>query len=312
MNPLKRVYNAVVPARLRESLAARRFHMGRVLTTPVARREAAAKLWAKAGRPVRAVRTPFGTVYVDVRDQGVGLPLFCERIWEPAETHFLQSALKPGMTYLDIGANIGYFVSLAASAVGPTGRVVAVEPDPYNFGLLSRTVAKNGWPNVTLLNMAAGPERGTARLFKSGQNLGDHRLYADGDAAARDAVEVPVGPLDAEFAARQLPPPDVVKIDVQGYEELVFRGMRGLLAGDRPMSVLTEFWPAGIENAGGDPRAYLDVFRTGGFECFHPEPDGRLEPVAYDAVWGLIPPLDPAKPDWAMTNLVFRRGGVRG
>jgi hypothetical protein len=121
---------------------------------------------------------------------------------------------------------------------------------------------------------------------------------------------VPVGPLDAEFAARNLPPPDVVKIDVQGYEELAFRGMRGLLAGDRPMTVLSEFWPLGIGNAGGDAAAYLELFRAAGFACFHPAADGRLEPVAWDAVGGLIPPSDPAHPDWAMTNLVFRRGGA--
>jgi len=306
VNPLKRAYQVVVPHRLRAALAEGRYR----LTHASARREAAARMWVAARRPVRPVRTPFGVVFADVRDRGVGLPLYRDRHWELAETRALQAVLRPGMTYLDVGANIGYFVALAASAVGPGGRVVAVEPDPYNFGLLSRTVRFNRWNHVTLLNMAAGPEKGTARLFKSGANLGDHRLYADGESNGRAAVEVPVGPLDAEFAARQLPPPDVVKIDIQGFEELAFRGMGALLAGDRPMTVLSEFWPLGITNAGGDPAAYLERFRAAGFACFHPEEDGRVEPVAWDAVGNLIPPVDPTRPDWAMTNLVFRRGAV--
>jgi len=306
VNPLKRAYQVVVPHRLRAALAEGRYR----LTHASARREAAARMWVAARRPVRPVRTPFGVVFADVRDRGVGLPLYRDRHWELAETRALQAVLRPGMTYLDVGANIGYFVALAASAVGPGGRVVAVEPDPYNFGLLSRTVRFNRWNHVTLLNMAAGPEKGTARLFKSEANLGDHRLYADGESNGRAAVEVPVGPLDAEFAARQLPPPDVVKIDIQGFEELAFRGMGALLAGDRPMTVLSEFWPLGITNAGGDPAAYLERFRAAGFACFHPEEDGRVEPVAWDAVGNLIPPVDPTRPDWAMTNLVFRRGAV--
>jgi FkbM family methyltransferase len=211
------------------------------------------------------------------------------------------------MTYLDIGANIGYFVALAASKLGLRGHVIAVEPDPHNFALLSRTVRTNKWRNVTLLNIAAGAHQGTARLFRSAENLGDHRLYSDAEGSARVAIDVPVRMIESELAARRLPAPDVVKIDVQGYEELAFRGMRALVRRSAPMIVLTEFWPLGIVNAGGDPQAYLRMFSENGFACFHPGIDG-LTPVPWQNVWELIPPADPLRPDWAMVNLVFRRG----
>jgi FkbM family methyltransferase len=307
MNPLKAAYRAITPARLREHLADRRFHFERWLNNPRAQWETLAQVWLALRRPVRPVRTPYGTVFVDLRDLAVGRMIYTNRTYEEAETRFLLGVLKPGMVHLDVGANVGFLAAVAASRVGPTGRVIALEPDPYNFRLLSRAVRENRWPQVTALNTAAGAAPGTARLFKSDWNLGDHRLYADDEAATRATVTVPVGRVDDILVRERLPAPDFVKIDVQGYEWFVANGMERTLAGDRLRAVLTEFWPHGMRNAGGDPQGYLDTFRRHGFGCFRPTPAGGLEPVEWGAVWGLIPPFDPDEPDACWTNLVFAR-----
>lgn len=312
MNPIRTIYRAVVPGGVRGAVASRRVWATGLWRNPVARREALADLWALLRRPVRHVRTPHGVVYVDVRDRFVGRTIYVNRGYEESETQFLARRLAPGMSYLDLGANVGFLAAVAAARVGPSGRVVAVEPDPHNFRLLARGVRASGRRNVTLVNAAAGPAPGTARLFKSDHNLGDHRLYAGSGTAARAAVEVPVVQIDDVFAAGHLTSPDVIKIDVQGYEAHVIAGMPRLLGGDRPMAVLSEFWPHGMREAGSDPAAYLDAFRSRGFSCHRLTANGETVSVAWGEVFDHVPPFDPASPDSSWVNLVFERGGRPG
>ena len=74
---------------------------------------------------------------------------------------------------------IGYFTLLAADLVGPAGRVIAIEPESYNFGLLTRNIRANRLSNVTALNIAVGAESGTSTIYKSAENYGDHRVGAE-------------------------------------------------------------------------------------------------------------------------------------
>jgi FkbM family methyltransferase len=210
------------------------------------------------------------------------------------------------MTYLDVGGNLGYLATLAAKLVGETGRVIAIEPEPYNFSLLQKNF-KLCARNAIAVNAAAGGAPGTAKLFKSAGNLGDHRLYSDGESAGRAFVEVPVVRLDDLFVANNWPAPDFIKIDVQGYETHVIAGLDGLVRGTKPRAILTEYWPIGIRNAGGDPAAYLEWFRAHGFACSVIHADCSLKPVEVSRVDEHLPPLNPAVPDAQMLNLLFQR-----
>jgi FkbM family methyltransferase len=319
MSFLVRAYQAAVPECVRGPLwhlrawagamaagpAARRAWLARA-ADPAARRDWLAQGLAAAGRPLRAVRVPHGRLWVDLRDVGVGRKIFVHRRYEEAEARALREFLRPGMGYLDVGGNLGYLATLAARLVGPSGRVVAVEPEPYNFSLLRRNLRLNAPGRAVAVNAAAGAAPGTARLFKAAENLGDHRLYADGEAGRREGVDVPVVRLDELYAANGWPAPDFVKIDVQGYEPFVAAGLEGLVTADRPRAVLTEYWPLGIRNAGGDPAAYLEWFRARGFAC-RLVGDGGAAPVGYGEIDARLPPLDPGHPDAQMLNLVFHR-----
>jgi FkbM family methyltransferase len=319
MSFLVRAYQAAVPGCVRGPLyalrawartmatkpAARRDWLART-ADPLARRDWLAQALVAATCPVRAVRVPHGTLWVDLRDIGVGRKIFVHRRYEEPEAEVLRASLKPGMTYLDVGGNLGYLATLAARLVGPSGRVIAIEPEPYNFSLLQRNLKLNARGRSVAVNAAAGAAPGTAKLFKAAENLGDHRLYSDDQSADRPFVEVPVVRLDSLFAANNWPAPDFIKIDVQGYEPHVVAGLDGLVTADRPRAILTEYWPVGIRNAGGDPTAYLEWFRSRGFACYligGPEP----VPVTFDAVDSHLPPFNPDLPDDQMLNLVFRR-----
>jgi FkbM family methyltransferase len=164
------------------------------------------------------------------------------------------------MTVIDGGAHVGYFTCQAARLVGPRGLVLAFEPAPRNYELLTANVWRNGFGNVVCFPWALGREAGFAPLKLSASNTGDHRLQ---EGNGGDTTLVRVAALDQVLAIR--PPIDVVKLDVQGSEEAALRGMANVLASSPTALVLVELSPADARAAGSEPRALLGYYRSLGF-----------------------------------------------
>jgi FkbM family methyltransferase len=302
------LYRKIVPSAVRQPLWLARLAVTRrvIEGDREGSRGALADLLVWCGRPLARVSVGRDLLHVDLRDAGVGRPLFVRGAYEPLETTFLRNLLKPGMVFVDIGANIGYFTLVAARRVGPTGRVLAVEPEPYNFQLLQRNVGVNDLANVELANVALGDRQGSAALYCSPQNFGDHRLY-DGASEQRRATEVQVRTLDGLVKARQLGAVDVIKMDVQGYENRVIAGMASTLAASPRALVLTEFWPYGIRQAGEDPQEFFALFARAGFAAFTLTSDGPGGAVDYGEAMRSLPVVDARYPDAAYINLIFCR-----
>lgn len=201
-------------------------------------------------------------------------------VYEKAETRFFQSACRDGMTFLDVGANLGYYTALAARAVGPNGRVLAVEPDPDSFGYLEQTIAANAVGNVQAFPVAASDAPATLPLYISTDNRGDNRLYASGED--RPQVEVTARPLDALLRENKIDTVDLIKIDVQGYEPKVIAGLRETIAASPNLTLLTEFWPQGIDEAGEDANEFLQTLRELGLTLHELQPDGSLAELTDD------------------------------
>lgn len=140
------------------------------------------------------------------------------------------SALEPGQTFYDVGANVGFFSLLAAAAVGPAGSVVAFEPLPRNLALLRRHLDLNHVRHAVVVPAAVADASGTADLETSG-GPAQSRL-------GREGVRVDLVTLDA-FVRSGGPPPQVVKIDVEGAETRVLAGARDLLARHAPLLFLS-------------------------------------------------------------------------
>jgi FkbM family methyltransferase len=143
---------------------------------------------------------------------------------EPLVQDFLQRNVRPGDVVLDVGANVGFFTLIAARLVGSEGRVYAFEPLPSNVETLRRNVELNALANVEIIEAAVGAVEGRARLALGRSSL-DGRLIAD-DQSAEESVEVRVVSLDG-VGLRD--PARVVKIDVEGAEWDVLKGMKDLL-----------------------------------------------------------------------------------
>ena len=225
---------------------------------------------AELGRTVE-VETTFARLLLDADDEVITPALVATQGWEPGETALMGERIKPAMTFLDVGAHVGYFTCLAARLVGPRGLVLAFEPSSRNYELLLANVWRNGFFNVVCFPWAVGSEAGIVDLHSSATNSGDNRVYPS--EAGRSTTPVRVTALDDVSALR--PPVDIVKIDVQGAEEAVIRGMLEMLKGSPSVLVTAEFWPAGLRRFGSDPTALLDLCRTLGFSIGVQFPDEK-------------------------------------
>lgn len=230
------------------------------------------------------------TLRVHRRGDDVMAPaLLRSGVWEPQETELLLALLRPGMVFVDAGANIGYYSVLASRLVGPGGRVRAFEPAPDSFRLLQMNLADNGCGNAVAHRAALWDRHGgELTLYLCDRNPGDHRTAAPAEAARRTA-RVPATTLDAALGGRV----DVIKMDTQGAEARIWGGMRRTLERSPGLLMLAEFWPHGLRRAGSDPAAFLGALRAAGFqpELVLDEASGRpaaaapwSEPVAWEAI----------------------------
>jgi FkbM family methyltransferase len=253
--------------------------LGRLKLTALARMQRQALLAAAAaqhsGPPPELAgtveaETTFARLLLDERDEWITPTLTATGGWEPGQTALLGERLGPGMTVIDGGAHVGYFTCQAARLVGPRGLVLAFEPAPRNYELLTANVWRNGFTNVVCFPWALGRAPGFAPLKLSASNTGDHRLHGGNDG---ETTLVRVAALDQVLAIR--PPIDVVKLDVQGSEEAALRGMANVLAGSPTVLVLVELSPADARAAGSEPRALLDYYRSLGFTVRVQLPDEK-------------------------------------
>jgi len=143
----------------------------------------------------------------------------------------LAAVTRPGDTFWDAGAHKGYVTLAAARLVGPAGHVVAVEPSEENLRVLRRHVAWNRVPNVTVLPLALSDRHGEAAFGGRGDSLA-FRLGHGPDT-------VPVRTLSELVTERSAPAPRVLKLDVEGAEAAVLRGMGPLLGGDQALLIAT-------------------------------------------------------------------------
>lgn len=149
---------------------------------------------------------------------------------EYATTKLLGEYLTPGMSFYDVGANGGYFTLFAAKRVGPRGAVFAFEPVEERFQELQANVGFNTFSNIKAYQLAVADRDGVVELNVdlSENNSGLSSLV--GDAGGRRVKRAVSGlTLDKFIRESAAPPPDIIKIDVEGAERLVFEGASATL-----------------------------------------------------------------------------------
>jgi FkbM family methyltransferase len=176
------------------------------------------------------------------RGEGAGLrfnaagsaPSFALGTSERAVQSALCAALARGDVVYDIGANVGFITLLAASRVGPSGHVYAFEPHPSNVIALRRNIARNRFENVTVVPAAVTGRSGPVALAVASEPFWNRLSRLPPRTGDRPAITVAGSCVDDLVAAGDVALPDVVKIDVEGAEVEVLRGMATTIASSLP------------------------------------------------------------------------------
>jgi FkbM family methyltransferase len=263
---------------------------------------------------VQAVaQTAEGRFHFDIRDQGVGWAI-ANGSYEPLETAVVKHVLQPGDFAIDAGANLGWYATVMARAVGPTGIVLAFEPEEHNLELLRTNLAVNAMSErARVFGCALYQRDGEIDFELSPENYGDHRVRAipgapsvpEHEQGTRTYRRVPARTLDGVLTEIGLSqrPVRLLKIDTQGAEVAIFRGAARTLAATEAMTA--EFWPYGLERAGATAEEYVEhVSRH--FRQFARlnTTDLRMSPIA-ELRWDVRRPPDIGTPKGGFSNYLF-------
>lgn len=228
--------------------------LGRILRAPLSLVPKAAVVPVLSG-PLRGARWIVGAA-----THGCWLGTY-----ERAKQRMFADSVRPGAVVFDVGANVGFYTLIAARRSGVAGRVFAFEPLPRNVAFLRRHLQHNRLSNVDVIEAAVSDTAGTA-TFEVSESPSMGRLVASGQ------LQVPTVTLDQMVLDSELPPPDVIKMDIEGGELRALEGARRILAGSRPLiflathgrglrsdcCALLEDLGYHVSGLGGEPAAQTD------------------------------------------------------
>ena len=187
-----------------------------------------------------------------------------------------------GGSVLDVGANAGYTAVLFAGAIDPGQAVYAFEPEPVNVRRLEHVIdARSQRDRVTVVASAVGDRSGEATLVINPTHPGDHRI---GSTSAAGSIRVPMISLDEFVERERIPAVSFVKIDVQGFELAVSRGMERLLARAPRVTVAFEVSEETAAAYGYTTSELLDFYTARGFHLHVLDRSATLLPATAERI----------------------------
>lgn len=228
------------------------------------------------------LRTQRGTkMFVESTDTCVSPHLILDGEWESWVTSYVERRLQPGMTVLDVGANCGWYTLLACQLVGPTGHVLAFEPNPFLARLLRRSLSINGFGHgVVVEGAAVEPALHNAEVpliippgFSGNATVARDKTPEHGVLRVRGVC------LDEVVEQRRLRP-DFIKIDAEHYEPRVVEGCARMIASHPPELV--------IEHHAADADCFASLWARG-YESHVLAHDGRLHSVTSPRELMMVP-----------------------
>jgi FkbM family methyltransferase len=175
-------------------------------------------------------------------NEDVGRQIWLFKSFEPDETHFFSNIIKADDTCFDVGGNVGFF-SLLMAKHAHQGKVHVFEPIPLNAAMIRTNAKLNSFGNVTINNVAVGSGEGTVN-FSVSIDSAFSSMRATGRIAEAQSIDVPLITLDKYVERSALSRVDIMKVDVEGAEDMVLVGGSALLSDParRPRMVLLELF----------------------------------------------------------------------
>lgn len=232
-------------------------------------------------------RTVWGhKILLDTRDISLTPHLIMDGYWEMWISKVFMNTVKTGMSVLEVGANVGYYTLLAADAVGPSGRVYCFEANPRLIDNLFGTLSVNGFlDRVTLIKKAAYDRSGKINFHVLKKHHGSSSVYNFEPAFLKkyndemEVVEVEAVTIDEELGMENV---DLIKIDAEGSEPRIFKGMKKVLERSGNIVIFCEFAPAFSSGSGDDPRVFLEQIQHLGFQLNRIDEESRIVPMEID------------------------------
>lgn len=218
-------------------------------------------------------------MYVDARDLSLAPHLMMDGFWEMWVTQAIVDYVKPGMTCIDVGANVGYFTLLLGELVGDKGEVIGYEPMMELVALLKDSITVNG-SVAQVLPRAASDHSGFQKFYGVSGFAGSGSLNEFPGSrviATAKQKEVCLSRIDDDFAGR-IPTVHFVKIDVQGHEFQVLAGMKETIAQSPGIAIAMEFTPSEHEN----PAEAIDTIVRMGLRIQAIGTDGQVRPITLE------------------------------
>ena len=217
----------------------------------------------------RVAKTYFGaTMQVELSDI-LGAYVHYFGVWEPHISAFVESRLEPGDVFCDAGANFGYYSLLGSHAVGPSGRVIAIEPSPPTLAVLRRNIALSEASNIRAVEAAVSDHPSTATLYSGpGWNpVGEATLVPSRSYGEIATVSVlPLGQILSTDERRAL---RLIKIDVEGAEGLILGNLIETIGDYAPdLEVIVELADAKLLPGTRPPTEIVRRFAAIGFRAY--------------------------------------------
>lgn len=221
-------------------------------------------------------------------DQGMSTIIQIFGIHEPHATRATLKLLKPGMTVIDAGSNLGYYAFIEAREVGETGMVYAMEPAPISYACLAKGMEANGFKNMDISPTAVGDYEGKAKMNIGKMTNSSNMLTLDDESLSVWAMDhlsssmeegtvlVPMTTLNKYIQDKGIKQIDFLRMDVEGYEINVMNcAWEAIDIMPKGSTVFMETHPIFYEDR--DPYAHMyDEFAKRGFTPFTAEEDGSL------------------------------------
>lgn len=201
-------------------------------------------------------------------------------VYEKEEISLFARTIQPGMTVVDVGANLGAYSAVALDRLQGRGQLLAIEPAKENFHWLQRNLKQNRGltfkTKVLAVRVALSNKAGVGVLHKNPANKGDNRLYPDSLLAGTEKVKTTT--LDALCRQKGIRSVDVLKIDVQGLEGKVLAGAKKILTQSPRCHLFCEFWAEGMNKVKDQPQSLIEFLHRLGFDLFEYQ-GGGLRPL---------------------------------
>jgi FkbM family methyltransferase len=203
-------------------------------------------------------------VWTDV----IGYSIAVDGYYDLPVVRVIQELLKPGMTFVDVGAHVGQYSLLASGLVGREGAVHSFEPEPETFALLQHNVRINGLRNVHLVRCALAKSSKDAELYVARpDNIGQTSLRQPNNFSGV-RVNVQCRTVDDYAEEHGIDRIDLIKIDVEGAELDVLLGARGVLSRNPKPHIIIEFWEEFLQAYGSSCAQVAEFLQGNGYSLF--------------------------------------------